>query len=103
MARQQPNTITMTETRAGSPNGISVMRFETGKTYTTSESLAKSFVENCWAQWAVEAKMAGSAPENKMTMEATNGKAEGVLNTDAVSTGDEAVKEEKVVKRARRS
>ena len=72
MARSQPNTMVMTETRSGSPDGIGSMFFEAGKTYTTTERLFKLFVANGWATLPgaeVEEKMLTPAIENKMIPE----------------------------------
>ena len=97
MARTSGNKITMTETRSGSPNGHNVMFFEVGNTYTTSERLARIFVDNGWATWAVEEKMIPAAPENKM--EASSGENK-VLDSDAA--GNEKASNEKEVKVSKR-
>ena len=42
-------TITMTETRFGSPDGIAVNSYLEGETYTVPAELADIFTENGWA------------------------------------------------------
>jgi hypothetical protein len=72
MARSQPNTMVMLETRAGCPDGIVSVFFEAGKTYTTTERLFKLFIANGWATVPgaeVEEKMMTPAIENKMIPE----------------------------------
>jgi len=43
-------TITMSETRAGSPDGIQVNDYLEGETYTVPEDLADIFTANGWAE-----------------------------------------------------
>ena len=42
--------VTMTETRAGSPDGIRSQLFEAGRTYDLRDSLAESFLAAGWAK-----------------------------------------------------
>jgi len=84
-------TITMTETRTGSPNGINVNKYSLGKTYNLPDGLAKVFLDNKWANLYVEeveqevespmSKAIEKPPENKAVETVPSNKDEKVKSS----------------------
>jgi len=57
----------MLQTRSGSPDGVTVNRYERGAVYEVPAALAEVFLDQGWARRAAppRSKNAGAAPENK--------------------------------------
>jgi hypothetical protein len=55
----------MLSTRRGSPDGIRIDVYESGRVYDLAPDLAAAFLREGWAEPADGRKNAGAAPENK--------------------------------------